>query len=342
MYRIILTLAIAGALSACGSSGGGGDDDNPLSSGDTDGVGIGDQPLIPEPEPEPDPEPIPSPDKYGADLNVEDKAPMNDIDFDPATGELVLNNMTFDDRNPFDRDDTASTRLRAAGSGYDVYQNAVTVDEYYAVFRRSDYAQAGAAGSRSTVFNRPIDLGGVGVERIEGSGALPVANATYVFNGEYAGVRTLYPDERYQQEEIQYVTGTTQVTVDIEDYDETGSVRGVIMDRKIFDAMGAELDEVNINGDTIGDANFIRLDPNTIDFENWSIDAGAAQMVRVNGPDAPSEIDGTWSGLFAGPNGEEIAGIVVVQGDMPIGIDPDTGEYIEVDVRELGTFLGER
>lgn len=344
MYRILLTLAIAGALSACGDSGGG-DDDSPLSSGDTSGVGTGVQPLVPEPDPDPDPEPIPSPDKYGSNVGVEAQAPMNGIEFDPATGELVLNNMTFDDKNPFERDATASARLQAAGSTYDVYQNAVKVDEYYAVFRRSDYAEAAAVGSRSTVFNRPTDLGGVGVERIAGTGALPVANATYVFNGEYAGVRTLNPDQRYTQEEIQYVTGTTQITVDIEDYDETGSVRGLIVDRKIFDSMGVELTATNNNGDTVGDATFIRLDPNTIDFQNWSIDSGAAQLVRRNGPDAGTsagETGGTWSGLFAGPNGEEIAGIVVVQGETPIGIDPATGEYIEVDVRELGTFMGER
>ncbi|MEN9061699.1 hypothetical protein [Ponticoccus litoralis] len=190
-----------------------------------------------------------------------------------------------------------------------------------------------------------MDVGGIGVERLSGTGALPVANATYVFSGEYAGVRTLYPDTRNPQEQIQYVTGTTEITVDIEDYDETGSVRGLVLDRKVFDAMGVELTETNATGDTVGDATYLRLDPNTINFENWSIDSGNMQMVRRNGPDAGTpagEIGGRWSGLFAGPNGEEVAGIVVVQGETPVGIDPVSGEYVEVTVREVGSFVGER
>jgi hypothetical protein len=46
--------------------------------------------------------------------------------------------------------------------------------------------------------------------------------------------------------------------------------------------------------------------------------------------------------LFAGPNGEEVAGIVVVSGTGPIGIDPATGDLIEVQVRETGGFIATR
>jgi len=58
--------------------------------------------------------------------------------------------------------------------------------------------------------------------------------------------------------------------------------------------------------------------------------------------------DGNWNGLCPGPNGEEIAGIVVVQGPGPIGIYPVTGNYLYTNVaegqeiREVGGFVARR
>lgn len=331
MYRIIAALALASALSAC-------DGANLSSSGNNSGIGTGAQPLVPEPAPVPTPPPPPSPDKFADTAQLT----MNDIDYDPNTGELILNNMTFDDANPYVRDAVASAALRGAGSGFDVYRNAAGPDQYFAVFRRTDNVQVAAAASRSTVFRRAIDTGGVGAERVSGNGALPMSNATYIFTGEYAGVRTLNPDDRDVQEEIQYVIGVSQITVDINDLDETGSVRGLILDRTVFDSLGVELTDTGVEGADVGGATFIRLDPSSINFDNWSIDTGAAQLVQLAGANAGNEASGTWSGLFAGPQGAEVAGIVVVEGNTPIGIDPVTGEYVEVDVREVGTFVGTR
>lgn len=330
MYRIIAALALASALAACDGASTGGNGSS--------GIGTGAQPLIPEPPPTPTPTPPPSPNKFGDTAALT----MNDIDYDPGTGELILNNMTFDDTNPYVRQAAVSAALQGAGSGFDVYRNAAGPDQYFAVFRRTDNAQVAAAASRSTVFRRATDIGGVGAERISGNGALPMDSATYIFTGEYAGVRTLYPDDRNVQEEIQYVTGVSQITVDINDLDDSGSVRGLIVDRTVFDSLGVELSDTGVETADVGGATFIRLDPSSIDFDNWSINSGNAQLVQLTGANAGAEATGTWSGLFAGPRGAEVAGIVIVQGDTPIGIDPVTGEYVEVQVREVGTFVGTR
>lgn len=359
MNRAILALAIASVLSSCSSGGGGS-----LQSDGSDGIGTGQQPLTEEPDVtgEPDSDGG-SQDAGGAEdpnvyANQTDDGPalrMNNISYDRETDELVLNNLDFDDANPYSQAEVASASFAADGSGFRAYQNDIGPDEYYAVFRLSDegYGQAAAVGSRSEVFDRTLDIGGAGAERLVGSGRLPAANATYLFNGEYAGVRTIRPDLRGgQTEEIQYVTGTTQLTVDIQDFDTTGSVRGLVFDRTVFDAMGVPVGDRAMGEANVGDTTFVRLDRTDIDFDNWTIVSGDAQLVHVSATSefpTPREDNGTkdgrWEGLFVGPNGEEVVGIVVVEDSTPIsiGIDPTTGQYNDIEiVREVGGFVGSR
>ena len=162
-------------------------------------------------------------------------------------------------------------------------------------------------------------------------GALPKPDQSYIFNGEYAAVRTIIDPDTGSQ--IQYVAGTVQIRVDIEDFDDTGAVEGIIADRTFFDSNGVAIDDLNGSGEFIG------LSTAEINFDNWTIGSAEAS---INGGYGTTGATGTWEGLFAGPNGEEVAGIVVIEGTGPIGIDVDTGEYIEVQVREVGGFVAER
>ncbi|KUF09646.1 hypothetical protein [Pseudoponticoccus marisrubri] len=327
-----MALAFAGAVGACATSGGD-NNDTPVGSDQFDGVGSGAQPLIDEPEPESetpdaDPDPATSPNVYATEANGD--LTMNDVDFDPATGELVLNNMPFDGSdNLYMRDAGTSAALNTAtGTDFDVYRNVAGPSNYYAVFRRSPngFAHVAAAGTDRYV---SFGFGGAGAERLSGSGALPRANEEYVFNGEYAAVRTIIDPDTGSR--VQYVAGTSRIQVDIEDLDDTGAVEGVIVDRRFFDANGVQINALD-------DVDFISLATSQINFDNWTIDSSSASVIQSNEVKAT----GTWEGLLAGPNGEEVAGIVVVEGTGPVGIDPATGDLIEVSVRESGTFVGTR
>lgn len=324
MYRTLLALAAASALAAC-------DGGNPNASSQFTGVGTGAQPLVDEPEATETGDttaPVAT-DKYGSDFNSE--LTMNDVDFDPATGELVLNNMPFDGPdNVYARDAAGSAALALGGTAFDAYRNAAGPSNYYAVFRLSDagFAQVAAAGTDRYV---TFGFGGAGAERIDGTGngALPAANDQYIFNGEYAAVRTIIDPDNGTA--VQYVSGTAQIDVDIEDFDDIGAVEGIIVNRRFFDANGVEFVDIR-------NVDFISLATAEINFDTWSINSSTASVIQAG----DSNASGNWQGLFAGPNGEEVAGIVFVEGTGPIGLDPATGDFIEVSVRETGGFVAAR
>ncbi|WGW05434.1 hypothetical protein [Tropicibacter oceani] len=340
MNRIILALALASVLAAC--TGG-----NPNDSGNDDGIGTGTQPLVDEEVPDNVDEEGSTdnsgPDVYGTEAN--DLLTMNDVEFDTATGELVLNNMPFDgDDNLYARDATVSTSFRNAGSSFDAYRNVGGSNRYYAVFRQTDsgYSRVTAAGTDNYV---TFGFGGVAAQRLKGNGALPNADQSYIFDGEYAAVRTIIDPDTGS--EMQYVAGTVRIRVDVEDFDTTGAVEGYIADRTFFDNNGVLIDDLNGTGE------FITLSTAEINFDNWTI--GSSDASVVGGPQPTTDpnnlgglgggtttVAGTWEGLFAGPNGEEVAGIVVMEGSGAIGIDETTGDYVFVQVREVGGFVAER
>lgn len=333
MYRTIVALALASVLAAC--------DPASLSSGDATGVGTGAQPLIAEPEVEAeavdpdadaDPDTLLSSELDGADADLT----VNEMSFDPATGELVFNNLPFDSNiavageNVYTRNAGPSAAL--AGTGFDAYRNAAGPNagsQYFAVFRRSasGFSEVGTVGSDRYL---SFGFGGAVAQRLNGDGSLPAGNDSYIFTGEYAAVRTVVDEATGTR--IEYVSGVSLIDVDIQDFDVSGAVEGLIVSREFFDA----------NGVNIGDlsrADFLSLATAKINFDTWTISSSDAVAVRSDGESTQS---GTWSGLFAGPNGEEVVGIVVVEGQGPVGIDPATGEFLTEEVREAGGFIATR
>lgn len=338
MNRIIAALALASALAAC--------DGASLSNSNADGIGTGAQPLIAEPpdagngggDPA-DPEPDGDPDNlYASELDgVSDDLQADGMAYDPATGELVFNNLPFDSEkltggeNVYVNNAPVTAALAGTGSGFTAYANAAgprPASQYYAVFRRSDdlYSQVGAVGTDRYL---SFGFGGAAAQRLSGKGELPQDNDSYVFNGEYAAVRTVVNETTGTR--IEYVTGTSRIEVDILDPDVTGAVEGLILNRRFFDANGIEIPE-------LADADYLTLRTADINFDNWTISASGASSVL----DGEEGMTGQWGGLFAGPNGEEVAGIVIVEGDGPVGIDPGTGEYVTKPVRETGGFIAKR
>ncbi|MEP5631891.1 MAG: hypothetical protein ABJP79_08420 [Tateyamaria sp.] len=234
---------------------------------------------------------------------------------DPTDDTLVINNIPFDN---VDSTGGAYTRTGALPNGFERYESPVLGTEgelnYFAVFRRSELAQVAAVGTGDFV---TPGTGGLIAERTGSAGVPNARPASYTFTGDYAAVRigTINGGSN----DVTFVTGETILTADILDFDNDGAVTGVVVNRELFDANGASLGDLN---------DFISLTTTGIDFENATIEAAQATTIE----DGEALGTGEWQGIFAGPNGEEIAGIIVIEGSTTDGEPDDT-------VRETGTFI---
>ena len=230
--------------------------------------------------------------EQNADLTV------NNISYDPESDTLTINNIPFDDpNNEYERITTENF-----SNGFDAYQSAPAAGtnefQYFAVFRRSDSgnSQVAAAGSDEYI---SFGFGGAGAQRITGRPNLP-DSGIYSYNGEYAAVRTTRSGDG-AGDGIQYVTGDLEMTADFGDFDEIGAVGGVVSNRQLYNTAGQALGPLD---------GFISLANGAIDFETSRILASTA--VEIQGGDQTAS--GNWNGVFAGPGGSEIAGILFVEG----------------------------
>lgn len=223
-----------------------------------------------------------------------DRLVVNNIGYDPATDQVIINNIPFDDpQNRYDRIPT-----EAFANNFDAYESnpapGTNEIQYFAVFRQTSNSQVAAAGT-----GEYVDFGysGAGAQRLSGRPILPTTGI-YSYNGEYAAVRTTLSPSTGNT--VEYVTGDVAMSVDFDDFDNTGAVGGVIGNRIVYDTTGAALGPL---------AGFITLRDTDIDFTNQTI--VEAEAIAFDGT-GTSVGTGNWSGIFAGPNGEEIAGIVFV------------------------------
>ena len=239
-----------------------------------------------------------------ADTNVnnayltEDNAflTLNNVSYDANSDTLQINNIPFDD--PVNNYEKITTENFA--NGFDAYTSAPAPGsneiEYFAVFRRSNSGQSQVSGVGTDGY---VDFGygGGAAQRLGNRPNLP-RQGIYSYNGEYAAVRT---NRTQGQSGTQLVTGVAEFSADFGDFDDVGAVGGVIFNRQIYDTTGAPIQALD---------GFISLTDASIDFANSSI-MGATANEIVNGNTTAS---GTWRGIFAGPGGREIAGVLFVEG----------------------------
>lgn len=246
---------------------------------------------------------------YGEELNSD--LTMNNLRYDRARDELVINNL------PFDGADGRYTRNAAKdiGNGFGVYESTRPAGSrigYYAVFRR---AGTGNAQASAVATNRyaAYGFGGATAQRLNSNTALP-REGEYVFTGQYAAIRIA--GESFQE---QYVTGRAYMEIDIKDFDTTGAVEGIISRRKLYDRDGNFVENMT---------DYVSLATASINFENKSTGSSTATIFDIGGK---KEASGKWKGVFAGPNGREMAGILVVESTATAG---SADAY-----RETGAFL---
>jgi hypothetical protein len=255
---------------------------------------------------------------YG--FGLEPDLSMNSLRYDAAADEIVINNI------PFDGPDGRYGRAGTLPNGFGRYESQQTLTtgrrQYFAVFRRSDsgFAQAGAVASPDY---RSFGFGGVTAQRTTARVRLP-GEGEYVYTGEYAAVRVFDLSQAGGVDEAQHITGRVQLDVDVEDFDVVGAVEGIISDRMLFAADGTPLGVLD---------DYIALATAEIDFANATIRPSAASGISF--ADSQVITEGDWAGVFAGPNGEEVAGIVILTGT--VSPDPDSGT-----VRETGVFIAIR
>ncbi|MEM6305244.1 MAG: hypothetical protein AAF744_11010 [Pseudomonadota bacterium] len=227
---------------------------------------------------------------------------LNNISYDPATDTLNLNNIPFDDpNNNYERITTENF-----SNGFDAYTSAPARDsneiEYFAIFRRSDsgQSQVAAAGTDGYI---DFGFGGAGAQRLGAKPTLPTSGV-YSYTGEYAAVRTTRPNTptATNPDRTEFVTGTANLAADFGDFDNVGAVGGTITNRTVYDTSGNPIGALD---------GFISLANAEIDFENAVI--GNSTAVEING--AGNQVgSGTWNGVFAGPGGNEIAGVLFIEG----------------------------
>ncbi|GGX50181.1 hypothetical protein GCM10007385_18210 [Tateyamaria omphalii] len=284
MKRIVAVCTLTALVAACGN---GPRSDEPDSGGD------------PAPEDNtPDPN-TGTRSVFFGDGTSSSNLTVNNVVFDPASDTLVINNIPFDDP---DNQYVRITTENFVGSGFDAYQSdpapGTGEQQYFAIFRRSDTGNSQVTAATSAEFIG-FGFGGAGAQRLGADPTLPL-NGILTYNGEYGAVRTVLNGVG-NGDRVEYVTGDAQLTADFGDFDEVGAVEGRVTNRVLYDDTGAQIA-------TLSDS--ISLANGEIDFDNGLILSTDAVLLDATGTIAGN---GNWEGVFAGPNGEEIAGIVVLE-----------------------------
>ncbi len=249
-------------------------------------------------------------------LDQNDNLVVNNISFDATNDVLTINNIPFDD--PDNRYERITTETFV--NGFDAYQSAPAPGsaelQYFAIFRRSDSGRSQVAASTSAEYIG-FGFGGGGAQRLSSSNPNLPRNGLYTYNGEYGGVRTIL-NSVGNGDSVQYVTGDVQLAADFGDFDDVGAVNGGVSNRILYDDTGTQIGTLN---------GFLSLANGEIDFDNGTISASTAVLLDNTGATVGT---GNWQGVFAGPNGEEIAGILFVDSTGNTGVN---------DAREIGGFV---
>lgn len=251
-------------------------------------------------------------------LDQNDQLVVNNVEYDEKRDVLIINNIPFDDPD--------NEYVRVQGdqftNGFAAYQSdperGSAELQYFAIFRRSDSGHSQVAAATSAEYIG-FGFGGGGAQRLGRDPSLP-ASGLYTYNGEYGAVRTVL-NPVGNGDRVEYVTGDVEMAADFGDFDDVGAVNGIINNRNLYDQNGALIGAI---------AGGISLANGEIDFDNGTIGESTAVLVDGSGTVTGT---GNWEGVFAGPNGEEIAGILFVD-----GTHETTGE----DVREIGGIIATR
>ncbi|MEY8096116.1 hypothetical protein AB9F29_01690 [Falsihalocynthiibacter sp. S25ZX9] len=243
------------------------------------------------------------------DNYIGDDNDMNNLVYDAANDQLVINNLPFDG----DAGRYVNTGIKALPE-FQVYASQQAGEkghvQYYAVYSQSAYSRAGAAGSGNHINGEGGGIyadfghGGAMIGRASNNVTRPTGELRY--DGNYAGI-LVHDDATSPAEAITLSSGEVLVYVDPNDFDLTGAIHGFITERFEYDT----------NGTRIGALEALVLDETSAFTDSGIIEGTAHSGDRT----------GTYSAVFSGPNSEEVVGAVRIA-------DPtvqETGVFIAAD-----------
>lgn len=261
----------------------------------------------------------------------------------PGTGTISINNLPFDGVSS--QGGAYTPRPGVVLPNGTVYQNTPTTsaeDQYYAVVLTSGAGGTGAlVGAVATNAYRGSGYGGAYASRPVGAGLPPTQPATYQYTGSYNGIRVIRQQEDIAPANgIQLTTGDAEINIDLQDFDLSGAIRGQIRNRRLFDLNG---NEILVPGRSLGRLELVitNLDPATLETTSDAANPGTTNTRNLDNSFAQT---GTWTGLVSGPNGEEVAGFLIVEGELS-DFDPNFDSdltRLPVTGRETGGFIAAR
>ncbi|WP_068111794.1 hypothetical protein [Tropicimonas marinistellae] len=260
------------------------------------------------------------------------------VSYDSDTDTFLVNNLGFDGTEA-----TPYTRGVAVGSlgPFAVYEAVDTVvdplsgEEIEQFPHKAIYGVSRSGATRFAIVRTgayvDYGYGGFIYER-DGSVVLPTeGQATY--EGDYAGLRDFNG-----RDGVEYSTGTMNVDIDFEDFDNGGAVKGYVTDRAIFDIDGNEVTQDILDalaadtGSTVTalPTLIFKVGPGHLD-KNGEI-AGEINSWKPGTGDSLEEFEsGNYYAVISGDDAEEIVGVIVVESEDP--------RYESVTVRETGGFI---
>ena len=245
---------------------------------------------------------------YGS--GIDGALTMNNLTYDEENDELIINNLPFDGV-----DGRYEFVGMLAASGFARYENVAGTNDFYAVFARSGsgYSQVASVATDNYI---DFGFGGAQAKRLNNRAETP-PSGEYIYVGDYAATRS------FEDGAVQYLTGSASLEVDIDDFDVTGAVDGSVGTRTIYATDGS-----TVLGTT---EDVIIIPTSAIDFSTATIPVSGASS-RVGDE---TLLSGSWAGVFTGPNGEEIAGIIILTG-------PESTDEGAPTTRETGVFIVEQ
>lgn len=321
------------ALTACGGSG-----SNPVTGGNSDD-GVVDTPGD-------DPSTTDASFLFNTSKNLVANSFVFNPGDTPGTGTISINNLPFDGVSSEGGAYTPTPGVTLPNGT--LYQNNPQFnptlgrieDQYYAVVLTSDDDLGTLVGTVATnvYADATQSFGGAYASRTN-RGLPPSQAATYAYTGEYVGLRIIRQAAQTGQPRdpqfnaVQVTTGNAILQVDIQDLDGGGSMRGDIVGRQLFDT----------NGNLLGNLGGIQLVISGFDPDTLTTTNGLAVTQNTNRSIAQ---DGEWTGLIAGPNGEEVAGYILLEGPIsdidPSYVDAENSLSFPVTGRETGGFIASR
>lgn len=260
--------------------------------------------------------------------------------YNPGNDTFTVDNLPFDGDNVYQRMDLTGTDLENTIGPFRVYENENFVTDpvnglVATQFKHKAIHAVSASGQSEFAIVRTGAYAGYGFGGFmyarNGRVTLP-ASGFARYTGGYAGIRDFDGASG-----IEFVTGSADLTIDFNDFNDGYAVDGQIYDRRIFDENGNDITASILAalqaeyGVAFAELPIIQfLISNALDENGEMLGDVVSRFVDANGNVVELEA-GDFYGIVSGVDADEVVGVIVVTSDDP----REDG----VTARETGGFI---